>query len=217
MQKRTPFVLILLLLAGCASGAAKPPQPEPLPVTITLKHGDEPERQTQAQLERLLRTYDVRPWIFTDEIAIERDVIPHSHPVLTLSTQKEENDELLLSTFVHEQLHWFLESRPEDVEKAVADLKTLFPEVPVGYPDGARSEYSTYLHLLDCTLEDDAMRRLLGESRARQVLEALTTSHYRWIYRQVLERGGDLRGILAKYRLDPLARPPQAQAVREPG
>lgn len=217
MQKRTPLALIVLLLAGCASGAAKPPQPEPLPVTITLKHGDEPERQTQAQLERLLRTYEVRPWIFTDEVVIESgpDVIPHSHPVLTLSTDAL-NEDLLLSTFVHEQLHWFLESRPEDVEKAVADLKTLFPEVPVGYPDGARNEYSTYLHLLNCTLEDDAMRRLLGESRARQVLETLTTSHYRWIYRQVLERGGDLRGILAKYRLDPLSGPTPAPARSNP-
>lgn len=211
MHKRATAVLILFLLAGCASGAA--PKPETPPVTITLKHGDEPERQTQAQLERLLRTYDVRPWIFTDEIVIESgpDVIPHSHPVLTLSTDAL-NEDLLLSTFVHEQLHWFMGSRSEDVEKAVADLKTLFPKVPVGYPDGARNEYSTYLHLLVCTLEDDAMRRLLGESRARQVLETLTTSHYRWIYRQVLERGGDLRGILAKYRLDPLARPTPAPA-----
>lgn len=206
MPKRTRLLLIVLLLAGCASGATKPPQPEPLPVTITLKHGDEPERQTQARLERLLRAYDVRPWIFTDRIVIEKDVIPHSHPVLTLSTQKEENDDLLLSTFVHEQLHWFLEGRPEDVEKAIADLRKLFPEVPVGYPNGARNEYSSYLHLLVCTLEDDANRRLLGESRARQALELLAASHYRWIYRQVQERGGELRGILAKHRLDPLSR-----------
>lgn len=207
MDKRATLLLIVLLLAGCASGATKPTPPEPLPVTITLKYGDESERQTQARLERLLRTYDVRPWIFTDRIVIEKDVIPHSHPVLTLSTQKEENDDLLLSTFVHEQLHWFMESRPENVEKAVADLKKLFPEVPVGYPDGARSEYSSYLHLLVCTLEDDANRTLLGESRARRALELLAASHYRWIYRQVQERGGDLHGVVAKYRLDPLARP----------
>lgn len=213
MHKRATAVLIVFLFAGCASGAA--PKPEPLPVAITLTHGDERERETQAQLDRLLRTYDVRPWIFTDKIVIEsgRRVIPHSHPVLTLSTRHLKDDELLLSTFVHEQIHWFMGSRSDDTAKAIAELEKLFPEVPAGHPEGARDEYSTYLHLLVCTLEDDAMNRLLGELRARQVLQFWTTDHYQWVYRQVLERGGDLRGILAKHRLDPSAGPSPAPAA----
>lgn len=74
---------------------------------IRLKNNDAREQQTKLQLERLLATYDVSRWMFTRTILIEsgRDVIPHSHPVLTLSTRHLKDDELLLSTFVHEQLH----------------------------------------------------------------------------------------------------------------
>lgn len=215
MNKQAIFVWIAFVLAGCIFGGALAAQPGPLPVAITLKNGDEPERQTQAQLERLLRTYDVRPWIFTDKIVIESGprVIPHSHPVLTLSTRHLKDDELLLSTFVHEQLHWFLENHREETRAAVAELKTIFPAVPVGYPEGAMDERSSYDHLLVCALEDSATEKLLGELRARQVLQFWTTDHYRWIYRQVLERGEDLRGVLAKHRLDPLARPSPAPAA----
>lgn len=215
MQKRTPLIWIAFVLAGCVSGVALAAQPGPLPVAITLKHGDEQERQTQAQLERLLRTYDVRPWIFTDRIVIESGprVIPHSHPVLTLSTRHLLDDELLLSTFIHEQLHWFLGSHREEAKAAIAELKTVFPTVPVGYPDGAMDEGSSYDHLLVCALEDSATEKLLGELRARQVLQFWTMDHYRWIYRQVLERGEDLRGILAKHGLDPLARPTPVAAA----
>src|SRR5262249_41281436 len=66
-----------------------------------------PEAQTKEQLLRLLKTYDVSRWIFTKSIVIDERAIPHSHPVLTLHARHLQDDELLLSTFVHEQFHWF--------------------------------------------------------------------------------------------------------------
>jgi hypothetical protein len=168
---------------------------------ISLKHNAADENQTRSQLQRLLGQYDLSRYIFTREIVIDREAIPHSHPVLTLSTRHLKDDDLLLSTFVHEQFHWFLTQRNDQTDKAKQELKTIFPKVPVGYPDGARDEDSTYLHLLVNLLEYRAVRELLGELRARQVMEFWATDHYRWIYRQVLDEGRKIREVVIKYKL----------------
>ena len=83
----------------------------------------------------------------------------------------------------------------------VKELRTIFPKVPVGFPEGADSEDSTYLHLLVNTLEYRADKELLGELRARQIMEFWATDHYRWAYRQVLDEGDKIRAVLRKYKL----------------
>jgi hypothetical protein len=171
-------------------------------INISLKHNDDAgEVQTKGQLQKLLAQYDLSRFIFTKEIIIDRSSIPHSHPVLTLHTRHLKDDELFLSTFVHEQLHWFLTQHKDETEQAVKDLRTIFPKVPVGFPEGADSEDSTYLHLLVNTLEYRADKELLGELRARQVMEFWATDHYRWVYRQVLDEGDKIRAVLRKYKL----------------
>lgn len=141
------------------STAAKPnAQAE---VRIQTKNNTNAELQTKGQLQRLLKEYDVLAWIFTREVVIEENVIPHSHPILTLSTRYLKDDALLLSTFVHEQIHWFLEKNKKEMEEAVKDSKVLFPKVPVGGSEGAIDEYSTYVHLIVCHLEYRAARQTL--------------------------------------------------------
>jgi hypothetical protein len=170
-------------------------------IKITLKNNAAEEAQTRTQLQRLLSQYDLSRYIFTREIVIDRRAIPHSHPVLTLSARHLKDDELLLATFLHEQFHWFLTQREEQTEKAKQELKTIFPRVPAGFPEGARDENSTYLHLLVNTLEHAAIRELLGELKARQVMEFWATDHYTWIYRQVLTEGRKIREVLVKHKL----------------
>lgn len=197
--------LAVLLLSHAAVAQTNRSQLE-----IKLKNNDQREQQTRQQLERLLAAHDVSNWLFTRKIIIESgNVIPHSHPVLTLSTRHLKDDELLLSTFVHEQLHWYLEEKSKETDAAYNELKTLFPKVPVGYPDGARSEESTYLHLMVCYLEYQAVRELLGQLRARQVMEFWATDHYRWIYRTILERERDIGSLMRKHKLLPITRAQQ--------
>lgn len=157
---------------------------------------------TIAQLERIASDYDLSKWIFTREVVIDRNSIPHSHPVLTLHTRHLDSDDLLLATFLHEQLHWFLVQQPEErVAGALRDLRALFPSVPDGPPEGAHDEKSSYLHLIVNYLELEALTEVIGEDRARAVLEFWVGDHYRWIYRTVLDRAGDIRGILSEHGL----------------
>jgi hypothetical protein len=174
---------------------------------IQLKQNSRTEQQTKDQLERLLRTYDVKQWVFTKSILIDDTVIPHSHPVLTLSTRHIKDDELLLSTFVHEQFHWWLSGNNEAATRqSIAEVRAMFPNVPVGAPEGAVDENSSHLHLLVCYLEYRSMRELLGEFKSRQIMEFWATDHYTWIYRTVLAKSSEISAVLFKYKLLPIPK-----------
>jgi hypothetical protein len=199
--------------APAAAAAPEPVPPLPYRLEVVLAHpGAEREAATRSQLLRLLARYDASPWIFTHEVRIESRVIPHSHPVLTLSTRHLDDDELLLSTFVHEQLHWFLDQHEAQTTSAEQDLRAAYPKVPAGPPEGARDEESTYLHLLVNALEYQADERLLGPERARKVMERWSGDHYTWIYQTVLADRTRIVAILARHGLDhPDARARPAQ------
>jgi hypothetical protein len=165
-------------------------------IEIELKHGTEDEQKTKAQLLRLLESYDLRKWMFTKKIMIDRDAIPHSHPVLTLHTRHLKSDDQLLSTFVHEQAHHWLEARLERTHAAEVELRKLYPKVPVGYPEGANDEDATYEHLIVCYLEMQADRVLLGNDRAAELMKFWAGDHYRWVYRTVVQDEQKIRQIV---------------------
>ncbi len=171
-------------------------------VEIALAYEVQKEREqaTKKQLNRLLQEYDLSKWIFTEKVLVDYYTgIPHSHPILTLNTRYVDDDERLLSTFVHEQIHWFTSAKPDAVDKTVAEFKTLYPEVPVGKGQGARDESSTYLHLIVCYLEFSAVTELLGEPKAREIMA--NWRHYKWIYKTVLNEGDKLKAVIEKNKL----------------
>ena len=134
---------------------------------------------------------------------VDEQAIPFSHPMLTLHTRHLKDDDLLVSTFVHEQLHWFLADRQQDTAQAITDLRKVFQNVPVGGTAGARDEQSTYLHLLVCYLEQQADRQLFGELRARQIMDFWARDHYTWVYETVLARGREIAQIIRNRKLIP--------------
>jgi acyl-CoA thioesterase I len=156
-------------------------------IAIELKRGSERERQTREQLARLLDSYDLSKYAFTDHVLIDERSIPHSHPVLTLHTRHLNSDDQLLSTYVHEQLHWYLDEHLKQTQAAEDDLRKFYPKVPVGYPDGSDDEEGTYLHLITCYLEMQADRELMGLDRAAAVMNFWAGDHYRWIYKTVIQ------------------------------
>lgn len=157
------------------------------------------ELKAKEQLERLLNEYDLKKYLFTNDVIIEYFVQPHSHPILTLNTRQIDNDDAALSTFLHEQIHWYLDKRSEETEQAIKELKEIYSEVPVGGEDGAKSEYSTYLHLIVNFLEHEELTKLVGEERANKV--SGNPFGYKWIYKKVLDDNKTIRAILAKNKL----------------
>jgi hypothetical protein len=178
-------------------------------VIIRTAHNSAPELATKTQLERLIAAHDLSQWTFTHEIVIDEKSIPHSHPVLTLHTRHLKQDDELLSTYLHEQLHWFLTRHSAETKADEQDLTKLYPKVPVGYPDGANDTESTYLHLLVCQLEQQADRAVLGDERTEEVMQFWAGDHYRWVYRTVLQDEAKIEDILKRNHLGtPDARRP---------
>lgn len=195
MKRITCLTLVALCLSNAAFAQGG--------IDISVKKGSKGEQQTKEQLQRLIKKYDLTKWTFTRFIMIEEGAIPHSHPVLTLSARHVKDDELLLSTFVHEQAHWFLTQNSKATEEAKKELRVMFPKAPVSFPEGASDEESTYLHLIVIYLEYRADRELLGELKARQVMDFWASDHYTWIYKTVLEHARAIGNLALKHKLIP--------------
>jgi hypothetical protein len=191
------------VLAACVTTQVPPPatavgpagsgvgtRPRP---SVALRHGSAAEKATEEQLARLFERYDVTPWLYTKSVVVDEEAVPHSHPTLTLHIRHLRDDLLLLSTFIHEESHWYAEAHQAAVDAAVVELRSLAPGLPVGFPDGAATETSSYEHL--------GLVRLVGELAAHQVMEFWATDHYRTIYRVVMEKRADVRRIMRAHGL----------------
>ena len=181
----TSLILALLLSVPTVISAQDVQDANSRIIWVGLANGSEREATMATELRHLIRTHDVEPWTLTRNILIDEKQIPHSHPVLTIHTRHIGEELVLLSTFIHEQLHW-LEAEPwlEDFEAAMTDFEGLFPVVPSFADGGARDEQSTYRHLLVCDMELQALTTLVGEAAARGTLAGMT--HYAWVYDKVL-------------------------------
>lgn len=193
MVRHLVFGLITSLLSVTASG-----QPD---LSVTTAHDSESENRTREQLIELVRSYELSKWMFTTSVVIDERAIPHSHPVLTLHTRHLANDGHLLSTFVHEEIHWHLVAKSEQTQLALGELMEMYPSVPSGGREGARDAESTYLHLIVNHLELQAMRALVGDQEAKEVFEFWITDHYTWIYRTVLSDEKRIAEVIARHGL----------------
>jgi hypothetical protein len=169
-------------------------------VSIKLAHNTPREMQTEQALKEILATYDLHKYIFTRDVVIEERAMNHAFPVLTLNVRFADSPDELLSSFVHEQLHWHLRARDADQKAAIFELRQIYPTAPVGLPEGADSAYSTYGHLVDCYLEIQADRELIGPKRTEEVIR--NKPWYTWIYKTVLRDEPRIRAVVQEHFLE---------------
>ena len=189
-----PAILVALMVS-LASGVTAGPG-----VSIDLAHGTEREQRTKARLEQVVADYDLSKYTFTRRVVIEEQAINHAFPVLTLNARFADAPDDLLSSYVHEQLHWHLRDRATQQQAAVAELRRMYPNAPVGLPEGADTLFSTYGHLVDCYLEIQADRRLIGAERTAAVISR--KGHYTWIYKTVLQDEPKIAAVVSHHQLD---------------
>ena len=168
-------------------------------ITIDLARGTPREQLAKQTLEQVLASHDLRKYTFTRRVVIEQGAVNHAFPVLTLNPYFASSPDELLSTYIHEQLHWHLRDRAAEQQAAIAELRRMYPHVPVGLPASAENEYSTYGHLVDCYLEILADRELLGPERTDVVIHG--KPWYTWIYTTVLADEKQIAGVVDRHRL----------------
>jgi len=185
------MIALALLIASSALAAD--------PISIRLADRTVHELQTARTLQQVIGSYDLHKYIFTREVVIQEGVINHAFPVLTLNAYYANSPDELLSTFIHEQLHWYLRDHELDQEAAIAELRQMYPNVPVGLPKGAESAHSTYGHLVDCYLEIQADRELIGPKRTERVIRHRIW--YTWIYKTVLHDEPQISAVVDEHNL----------------
>jgi hypothetical protein len=164
-------------------------------------------RAAEAVRDRLLdaRTrYDLAPFEYTRWVRIAPTEIPHSHPKITLNTWIRD-DLTLLSTYLHEQMHWYVtwfsHAHAPQWQQVFRLLRERYPTVPVGGEDGAQDEFSTYLHLIVNWLEIEATSYFFPRERVVAHVGALP--FYRWPYKTVIDDREPLGALYAEQKLMP--------------
>jgi hypothetical protein len=167
-------------------------------VAIDAEHGSEDELRTADLLRGLLDEFDLSRYTFTDRVRVDENAIPHSHPVLTMSTRfMVRTRDGALSDYLHEQLHWHVANHRRAARAADREWRRNLGRVPNQAGGGARTPRSTRLHHSGNWLELDALTEVVGAERARAVIQSKTQGRiYPWVYRQVLDRGAELARVL---------------------
>ena len=111
---------------------------------VRVRHDTAAEQRTRSALLDLLSTFDLAPWTFTDELVIDEQAWPHSHPVLTLDAAGADDPEMLLAAFVHERVAAGRTVPPEvwnviDRHPPHAELRAIETELSSPYEDRRRA------------------------------------------------------------------------------
>jgi hypothetical protein len=178
--------------------------------TITLVKGTDKEKQTKERLVHIFEQYPLEKWRYSEQIQIEEGFGAYSHPVIKLGTWEEnETEQQILTTYIHEQLHWFCmwKEKFESASQARREFREMYPELPVTPPEGCGSSFANYLHVLVNSLEYQGLSELIGAAEARKTFERKPS--YTKINELVLQEQERINAVLSKYDLFPPAQPPE--------
>jgi hypothetical protein len=186
-------------------------QNEGFRIDLDLDHARREAERVRDMLQALRRRHDLSRYEYTRLVRIVPGGDTFSHPMLTLGNRFAEHEDLLLSTYLHEQMHWYLwylgTPEQDPVAPFLDELVRRYPEAPTDLPDGARNYESTYLHLVINWLEVAATSEFIGRVRACAVADAQRT--YRWIYRTVLKDWDLLAELYERHGIIPIRTAPE--------
>jgi hypothetical protein len=186
-------------------------------VDIDLGEAEREADRIRTWLIALRRRHDLARFEYTRHVRIVPAGPTYSHPILTLGTRFTETEDLLLSTYLHEQMHWYLWLLGGPDHDPVApffdELVRRYPQAPIWLPDGARSYEQTYMHLVVCWLEVETTAELIGRARANRIVD--TQWGYRWIYRTVIADRDALGALFTDHGLFPMRPAPELIAEEQ--
>jgi hypothetical protein len=156
---------------------------------------------TKQNLLHLTQVYDLTPVLFTKKIQIQSQIIPSSHPVLSLNTKYAESPDKILAIFLHEQFHWWILKNQIRTNLAIIELKALYPKAPQTQSSG---KDSTYIHIIVCYLEYAALKYYIGRPKAHNVIREFIKKEklYPWIFSEILKNEVKIKNIIHKQGLN---------------
>jgi hypothetical protein len=176
------------------------PDPAEFRIDIDLEHAQREASRVRDMLAALRRRHDLARYEYTSIVRIVPGGETFAQPILTLGNRFADSEDLLLSTYLHEQMHWYLWHLGTPERDMVApfmdELVRRYPDAPIDLANGgARSYEATYSHLVVNWLEIAATSEFIGRERAIAVANAQRRRSYGWLYGTVV-RDWDLLGEL---------------------
>ncbi len=175
-------------------------------IDVDLEHAQREADRVRAMLEALRRRHDLSRYEYTKVVRIVPGGDTFARPILTLGNRFADSEDLLLSTYLHEQMHWYLWylGTPEHdmLEPFYDELVRRYPQAPVELPDGARNYDATYSHLVVNWLEIATTSEFIGRERAFNIANAQRS--YRWIYRTVVKDWDALGELYERHGILPI-------------
>jgi len=189
--------------------------PDGIHIDIDLDFAKAEAQRIQALLEALRRRHDLTRYEYTRVVRIVPGGDTFAHPILTLGNRFAGSEDQLLSTYLHEQMHWYLwllgTPQVDPIAPFYDELVRRYPQAPTSLPDGARNYEATYVHLVVNWLEIAALSEFIGRERAETLARAQTS--YRWIYRTVLADWDALEALYRQHGLLPIRPAPELIAA----
>ncbi|AWN51455.1 hypothetical protein [Methylobacterium sp. 17Sr1-1] len=174
-------------------------------IDIDLSMAQASAERVRAALIKLRATHDLGRYEYTRRIRIAPTGPAYSHPVLTLNTSLWA-EPAILCTYLHEQMHWYAtwysHANPSGWREVWRSIREAVPSMPIGFPEGANDEFSSYLHVIVNYLEIEAAGCVLGPDVARDL--AAKNFIYRGIYAIVLQDWEPLTALYRRHGLVPI-------------
>jgi hypothetical protein len=204
------------MLRHLSEGGSRVARPEgqAFRIDIDVEHAQREADRVRDMLGALRRRHDLSRYEYTSIVRIVPGSATFAHPVLTLGNRFADSEDMLLSTYLHEQMHWYLWYLGTPDRDMVApfydELVRRYPDAPIELPDGARNYDGTYTHLVVNWLEIAATSEFIGRERALAVARA--SRSYRWIYRTVIKDWDLLGELYERHGVVPIRT---AEALRQ--
>lgn len=206
------FLSLLILLLSLFSCRSPAPEETSRPKEASQERNLEiyevgPNRKTaltKQNLYQVIQVYDLAKFLYTHRVKIEENVPTRSHPILTINTDYAEAPNKIMAQWLHQQFHWWANSRPKQVWAAIDELKKLYPNPPIQSQE-EKKQY--YLHFIINYLEFRAMGMAIGYNRAHKLILEMVkeNDHYGVVYKEIFKKPTAVRNILRKHQLIPAA------------
>ena len=161
--------------------------------------------RVRAMLIDLRQRFDLAPFEYCRQVRIAPGEIPYSHPQITLNSFVQ-GELALLSTYLHEQMHWYVtwysHTQASSWQRLFTSLRERYPQVPDAESGGAPDEFSTYLHFPVNWIEIETVSRFFERDHVLEYVNALP--FYRWIYKTVVADWDRLGALFIEQGLIPI-------------
>lgn len=153
-------------------------------------------------LKRLITEFNVEPWVRVRDINIKKRGISQSNP-FTINTRHIKDRQMLLATFLHEQIHRLEPEHKTEFTRAMQEIENEFHDLLSDNTGDATDRLAAKRHFIVCYFEIKAVKKLLGTGTGLAVIGRKDKNV--WIYQQLLipAKAAIVRDICLNHRLNP--------------